>query len=322
MNTIKGSLVPNITLFTKEGLVDEVKTAWHMQWMFRKGVDGLFLTGSYGAGPLMSIDERIRVFELAKSVASRYEAKILFPHVGCIDTAGTIRLALEAKRIGVDAIGSVPPFYYKHSDEIVTRFYQDLIESVDIPVFAYNNPETSRYVFTVPVVKHLASCGLAGLKDSPLSIGFLSRLVYEAEEAGSDFKVILGTSTGWLPLYHMGVKAVIAGMNNWAPEIMTLLISSTFKGDWDTARKAYLVMMDLSALMHFTDSTIASHLALAARGFDPGFPRKPMMLPSNAVQRIVDIRGWLEQAFNRLGLELETGDFTLEASSVYAGNKR
>ena len=84
--TIQGSLVPNITLFDASGRIDNAKTRWHMDWIFSKGVDGLFLTGSYGAGPLMTTEERISVFRLARQSADGFKGKTLLPHVGCIDT--------------------------------------------------------------------------------------------------------------------------------------------------------------------------------------------------------------------------------------------
>jgi dihydrodipicolinate synthase/N-acetylneuraminate lyase len=239
--------------------------------------------------------------------ASGFTGKILLPHVGCIDTVHTVQLAREAERIGVDAIGAVPPFYYKHSDEAVIEYYKEIISAVTIPVFAYNNPETSRYTFSLKVARTLMDAGLAGMKDSPLSIGFVSQLLYGAEESKKDFQLIIGTSTGWLPLYYMGVRATIAGMNNWAPEIMTELVRATFAGEADRARKAYLVMMDLSSKMHFSDSTIASHMALYARGYDAGFPRKPMILPPRSDPKYVEIRAWLEKSFVELGLPLEMG---------------
>lgn len=304
---IKGSLVPNITIFDEEGRIDFEKTRWHMDWMFGKGVDGLFLTGSYGAGPLMTNEERVSIFKLAKEVSRKYPGKILLPHVGCIDTAHTVELAKEAEKIGVDAIGAVPPFYYKHSDEAVIGYYKAILAAVKTPLFAYNNPETSRYTFNLKTARALMDAGLAGMKDSPLSIGFISQVFYGAEEAGKDFQLIIGTSTGWLPLYHMGVRACIAGMSNWAPEIMTELIRATFAGEWDRARKAYLVMMDLSAKLHFTDSTIASHMALYARGYDAGFPRKPMLLPPRSDPKYGEIAGWIQKAFDELGLPLEKG---------------
>ena len=307
---IKGSLVPNITIFDKEGKIDFDKTSWHINWMFENGVDGLFLTGSYGSGPLMTNEERLEVIRTAKQAAEKHKDKIILPHVGCIDTKHTIELAKAVDALGVDAIGSVPPFYYKHSDEIVVEYYKELIDAVKTPVFAYNNPETSRYTFNMKTIRTLRDYGLAGMKDSPLALGFLSRVAYEAQEMNKNFQVIPGTSTGWLPLYYMGIRAAIAGTNNWAPEIITELMRATFADENDRARKTYLVMLDISAKMHFTDSTIASHMGLYARGFDAGYPRKPMLLPPFSDVKYKEIRTWLEEAFAELGMTLKTGNFS------------
>ena len=310
---IRGSLVPNITFFDADGGIDFVRTRWHMEWMFSKGVDGLFLTGSYGAGPLMSSEERLSIFRLAAQARAGFPGKILFPHVGSIDTRGAVELARGAEAIGVDAIGAVPPYYYKHTDEAVIAYYKAIIEAVKLPVFAYNNPETSRYTFNLATVRKLQGLGLAGMKDSPLSLGFITQIAYGAQEAASPFQFIAGTSNGWLPLCHMGVQAAIAGINNWAPEIMTELVRATFASDWDRARKAYLVMMKLSGKLHFTDSTIASHMALYARGFNGGFPRKPMQLPAFSDAKYRELTDVIAEGFAELGLPFETGACRLAA---------
>ena len=290
------------------GSLTAIRLLWHMQWMFAKGVDGLFLTGSYGAGPLMTNAERIEVFKLAKLAAANFPGKLLIPHVGCIDTKSTLELALAAERIGVDGIAAVPPFYYKHSEDLVIQFYKDLVECVDIPVYAYNNPETSRFNFTLSTVQKLQDLGLAGLKDSPVEVGFVSTVYYQAKLERKPFEVILGTSKGWLPYYYMGSRAMIAGMNNWAPEIITYLVKSTFDGMQAESERAYLVMMDLSRKMHFTDSTIISHMGLYARGFNGGYPRLPMALPPFGSPKYVEIREIIQKGFNELGLLMETGD--------------
>ncbi len=305
---IRGSLVPNITFFDAEGNLDIKKTKWHMRWMFEKGLDGLFLTGSYGSGPMMTNAERIEVFKAAKEVSSEFEGKILLPHVGCIDTKSTLELARAADEIGVDGIGVVPPFYYKNSEAWVINFYREIVEIVDTPVYAYNNPGTSRFTFSLGTVHELQAIGLAGMKDSPLDVGFVSTVYYDAKLNGKDFQVILGTSKGWLPFYYMGVQAVIAGMNNWAPEIMAAMLKWTFEGDRDKSEKAYMVMMDLSKKMHFIDSTVASHMGLYARGFDAGFPRKPKLLPPFDDPKYREIRQFLKQGFDELGLAMEMGD--------------
>ena len=305
---IRGSIVPNITFFDSRGDLDTDRTKWHMRWMFERGLDGLFLTGSYGAGPLMTNEERIEVFRAAREVASEFTDKTLIPHVGCVDTKSTVELAKAADEIGADGIAAVPPFYYKHSEDLVIAFYREIIESVDTPVYAYNNPATSRFTFTLGAIQKLQQMGLAGIKDSPLEVGFVSTVYLDAKINNKDFEVILGTSNGWFPFYHMGIRATIAGMNNWAPEIITAMVQRTFDGDLDGAERAYLVMMDLSRKMHFTDSTIASHMGLYARGFDGGFPRKPMLLPPFDEPKYSEIRGILRKGFDELGIEMETGD--------------
>jgi dihydrodipicolinate synthase/N-acetylneuraminate lyase len=257
---------------------------------------------------MMTNEERIAVFRAAKEVASEFEGKILLPHVGCIDTKSTVELAKAADEIGVDGISAVPPYYYKNSEDLVIQFYKEIIDSVNTPVYAYNNPATSRFTFTPSTVQELQTLGLAGLKDSPLEVGFVSTVYYDAKLNRKNFQIILGTSKGWLPFYYMGIQAAIAGMNNWAPEIMTALAKWTFEGDRDRSEKAYMVMMDLSKKMHFTDSTIASHMGLYARGFDAGFPRKPKVLPPFGAPQYKEIRTFLKKGFDELGIEMEMGD--------------
>ncbi len=306
---LKGSIVPNITIFDRDGNLDLEKTRWHMRWMFANGVDGLFLTGSYGSGPMMTNQERISIFQLAKEAAGEFSGKILIPHVGCIDTKSTLELAKAAEAVGVDAIASVPPFYYKHAEDLIVQYFKEIIEAVRVPVYAYNNPETSRFTFSLGTVRKLQALGLAGLKDSPVDVGFLSQVFYDAKLSRKEFDVIPGTSKGWLPYYLMGVRAMIAGMNNYAPEIISQLTRATFEGDMPCAEKTYLVMMDLSGKLHFTDSTIASHMALYARGYDAGFPRKPMALPAFDSPKYAEIRDFLRKSFTELGLEMAIGEF-------------
>jgi hypothetical protein len=64
-------------------------------------------------------------------------------------------------------------------------------------------------------------------------------------------------------------------------------------------------MMDLSAKMHFSDSTVVSHMGLYARGFDAGFALKPKELPALGDPKYDEIKKWLQSGFGELGLRLE-----------------
>jgi len=276
---IRGVLAPNITIFDKEGIIDTEKTEKHMRWMFENGVDGFFLTGSYGAGPLMTLEERASIFTLAKKVAKDFPEKFLIAHVGTADTASAVQLSKKAEIAGVDAIGAVPPFYYKYSDEEVVRYYEEIVKSVNIPVYAYNNPTTTRVKFSVSTVEKLQKVGIVGLKDSSLDMLFLTQVYYNTKNNKKDFHVIIGTEVGCLPMYLMGIDTIIGGMCNYVPELVSIMYKLVKEGPREEAERVYEAIMDFRKIMSVADSTIVSHMALYARGFDAGFPREPMILP-------------------------------------------
>ena len=64
-------------------------------------------------------------------------------------------------------------------------------------------------------------------------------------------------------------------------------------------------MMDLGAKMHFTDSTVASHMGLHARGLDAGFTLKPKEIPALSDPKYAEMKKWLKEGFDLLGLEME-----------------
>lgn len=276
---IKGVLVPNITIFDKKGEIDKEKTQKHMRWMLENGVDGLFLTGSYGAGPLMTVEERVEIFKYAKEVAKDLPGKSLIAHVGTADTTSAVKLAQEAEKVGVDAIGAVPPFYYKYTEDEVVGYYEEIVKSVSLPVYAYNNPTTTRFAFTTGTVEKLQKVGVAGLKDSSLDMKFLTQVYYNVKNNKKDFQVIIGTEVGCLPMYLMGIDTIIGGMCNYVPELVVVMYKLVKEGPREKAEKVYEAMMDFRKVMAIADSTIVSHMALYARGFDAGYPRRPMILP-------------------------------------------
>lgn len=293
---IRGALVPNITFFHQDNSIDFEKCRWHMKWMFDNGVHGLFLTGSYGSGPLMTNDERIAIFKLAREVANEYEGKFLIAHVGCADTASTVALSKAAEEIGVEAIGAVPPFYYTYTEDRVVDYYKSIVEAVSVPVFAYNNPTTTKTTMTLKMIQKMQAVGVKGVKDSSMNVAFITNVFYDAKINNKDFKTIIGTSTGWLPFSMMGIDTMIAGMCNYAPEIIDAMYRYTMNGNMEKAEKAYRIMMDYSMKCKFVDSTIASHMILKARGFDCGYPRLPMSLPADDDPKYAQLKSEYEEA--------------------------
>lgn len=299
-SAIVGVLAPNITFFGEDGSVDLGATERHMRWMLTNGINGLFVTGSYGCGPLMTIGERSEVFRLAKSVAADFADAYVIAHVGCADTASSIELARVADQIGVDAVSAVPPTYYTYPNDRVVDYYAAIVEATSLPVFAYNNPVTTKTKMSLKLIQKLQEVGLKGVKDSSMDVKFLSSVYYDAKNNGKDFKTIIGTSTGWLPFYYMGINTMIAGMSNYAPEIISALYRATIAGDVALSEKLYALVIDYSDKLKFINSTVVSHMVLKARGLEYGDTRRPMSLPASDHPKYAELAEDSARALDRL----------------------
>jgi len=67
-------------------------------------------------------------------------------------------------------VAAVPPYYYRHNERTVLEHFKRLINAVDIPVYAYNNPKTSGFTITPSFLAKLADVGLKGMKDSGFNL--------------------------------------------------------------------------------------------------------------------------------------------------------
>lgn len=175
-------------------------------------VNGFYPIGTYGSGPLMSIEERKRVTEVALDEVNGCVPVIM--HAGSITTAQTVEPARHAKQSGADVVGAIPPHYYRYPEE-------DLLESIQIPVFAYNNPELSNNPISLNMITKLAEEGLAGLKDRSFDLIQFYNFLNEIEQ--SDFMHIAGTGAISAASVHAGACSIISGLANVWSELMAEL---------------------------------------------------------------------------------------------------
>lgn len=121
----------------------------------KKGVDGFYVGGSTGEAFLLSREERKYILDIVKEVG-KGKCKII-SHIGCIGTDHAIELAEHAKRVGVDAISAIPPFYYKFSFKEIKNYYFDIVNQVDMLMIVYNFPALSGVELTEERVAELAT---------------------------------------------------------------------------------------------------------------------------------------------------------------------
>jgi len=290
---IKGVIPPLITPFDKNGEVYEEGLRRLLDFQVEKGSHGVFLCGTYGLGPIMTVEQRKRVLEIAVDQVGGKMA--IIAHVGAASTNEVIELAKHAEDNGADAVAAVPPYYYRHDDETVVEHYRQLVNSVNLPVYAYNNPKTSGFTITPSVLVKLADVGVKGLKDSGFNLVEFSHFVLEV--GSRDFNLIIGTEALLLPAVMLGANGCVSGLANAFPEVVVDLYNATVNKNYDEAVKLQLKVNEARRILHIAKSTAAACYAmLQERGVDVGVPRRPV-LPVTEEER-----KRMKEEFVRLGL--------------------
>jgi dihydrodipicolinate synthase/N-acetylneuraminate lyase len=139
---IRGILLPIITPFDEKGRVDEEIMRQLVDFHIGASVQGLFVLGSTGQGPAMSIEERKRAAAIALDQARRRVPVVI--HVGTADAESTAELAAHAAEHNADAVAVVPPYYYSdHSEYEIIAHYTAVAKAMPLPIFIYENPKYS-----------------------------------------------------------------------------------------------------------------------------------------------------------------------------------
>ncbi|MBR3766934.1 MAG: N-acetylneuraminate lyase [Clostridia bacterium] len=124
-----------LTPFAADGSVDYKALKKLVRFNLDKGVSGFYVGGSTSEAFLLSSDERKNILETVVEETNK-EANII-AHIGCVGEDHALDLARHAKETGVDAVSSVPPFYYGFSYDEIRNYYFDIAD-VGVPVIIYN----------------------------------------------------------------------------------------------------------------------------------------------------------------------------------------
>ena len=273
MKSFKGTMPALITPFDREGNVDAPKFRRFLDWLVPQ-VSGLYVGGSYGSGPIMTVDQRKQVVEIVAENANGRIPVVL--HAGDPDTHTTIELARHAESVDVAAVASLTPYYYLHGPAEVDAHFLRLIDAVSTPVFLYNNPKYTNYCVTAEQVARLAEQGLAGIKDSSANIQLFYGLV-AATSGIADFQVLVGSQTILLPALVGGGRGCISGLSNLYPKVVNGIFAAAVEGDFD---RALALQREANELRKLTGAGIPVpfyHTALRYRGIDIGVPKLPLL---------------------------------------------
>lgn len=274
---MRGLFPPMITPFSESGEIDESALRRLVNFLIDKGIHGLFVCGSYGSFPLLTLEERRQVAEITfDEVKGRIPVIV---HVATPCTGHSVDLARHAEGLGAMAVSSVVPYYYSsfgYDERDLLGYYEALVDAVDIPVHIYNNPKTTGFAATTDLLLKLHGVGVSGLKDSSGQIMLLAEHIREMRNRNIDFTFAIGTTGLLLPAIALGVRGCVAGTANALPEVMVELYDVLQAGDFERGAELQLRVIEIRKLQGIQGfRPPACYSILKMRGLDMGTCRRP-----------------------------------------------
>jgi 4-hydroxy-tetrahydrodipicolinate synthase len=193
-----------VTLFDRDGEVDEAATARHAGHLVDRGMEAIVVSGSTGEAASLDPGERSRLLAAVRgAVADRVP---VIAGTGAPSIREAVSLSQRAAGEGADALLVLSP---PHTDD-PRPYYEAVVRAVEVPVLAYHYPAMSAPGIPVDVLHELP---VAGVKDST---GDPARLAIEIDQTGDG--VYVGTAALALQAGAMGASGAILALANVDPK--------------------------------------------------------------------------------------------------------
>jgi len=268
---IKGVIPALLTVFDEHEEVDEQGMRDLVRFLLKQKVNGLYLTGSTGEGFLMKDSERKRVVEIVIDEVKQ-EVPIIV-HVGAISTKRSIELAQHAYESGADAISSVPPFYWKFSEQQIFDYYADLSRSTPLPMIVYNVPLVG--LMGVNLIAKMAK-EIEQVKGVKYTASTHYELGQIKEACGKEFMVYSGSDEMALSGMLSGSDGLIGSFYNVIADLFIRLYQAYLDKDMDLAvsyqQTANAIIMKT---LSYGSMMAAMKVLLRNHGVNAGYVRRP-----------------------------------------------
>ncbi|MCQ2436867.1 MAG: dihydrodipicolinate synthase family protein [Clostridia bacterium] len=204
-----------------------------MKDQMANGMDGFYVCGGTGEGPIVAPSARKEMAEITRDV-TKGKGKCIV-HVGAVDLKTAVDLAKHSAEIGADAISSVPPFFFHYNEKEIEQYYHALADACGLPVLMYASPLAGvnitvemidRFMKTVP--------NLIGLKWTSADYYTMHRI---KELNGGDINVINGPDEMLSCGLVMGADGGIGGTYATMPKKLRAIYDYFKAGDIPAMQK-------------------------------------------------------------------------------------
>lgn len=277
-------LTAMVTPFDQDGRVNYPKARELALALLDSGTEGLVLTGTTGESPTLSAEEKLKLYsEVGEAVGSR--APIVAGTCN-YNTAESIELSLEAKKLGADVLLGTVPYYNKPPQEGLYRHFRTIAEAVGLPMILYNVPtRTVTNMLPETTIRLSEVDNIVGIKEASGSFDGISKIIQQSKPG---FLVWSGDDSSTLPILSLGGYGIVSVASHLIGRQIQRMIQSFVKGDVVTAGAIHRATLPLVNALFVVTNPIPLKYALNKVGVDVGKPRLPLVEMDAKSAAVVD----------------------------------
>jgi len=245
MGKITGLVAATFAAYNENGEVNLAIIPQIVEKLIEDGVSGVFVCGTNGEGPNLTIDERQAIVEAYVKAANK-RIKVIV-HVGHSSVKEARKLAAHAEQVGADAFSSVSAFYFKPASvrALVLSLAEIASAAPNTPFYYYNIPHLTGVSMDMLELLKLAEemiPNFAGLK-------YTATTLYEYEAClnykDGKYDILYGLDEMLLGALAVGAKGAVGSTYTFAAPLYKKIIENFEKGNMEEARKLQMVSIKM-----------------------------------------------------------------------------
>jgi len=271
-------LTAMVTPYTPTGEVDYAHARRLAAHLVRSGNDGVVVTGTTGEAPLLTDEEKYRLWAEVKQELG--DSATVIAGAGTNDTRHSIHLSHEAERAGADGILAVAPYYLRPPQEGIFQHFRAIAESTSLPVIVYNVPGRTGVNMTVDTILRCAEIpNIVGDKEANGDLAHSAAIM----EAAPDFKIWSGNDNDNFHLWCMGAWGAISVTAHIVASQQKQMLRLIQEGRVAEAAAIHRPLCKVTEACFLNGSPSTIRYVLRKLGFEIGAPRLPVVEPDEAV---------------------------------------
>lgn len=276
MNKITGLIAATFAAYHQDGTINLDIITSLVDKMIADGLSGVFICGTNGEGPNLTVEERMAIAEAYVKAADK--RILVLVHVGHSSIAECRKLAAHAEHIGADAISSVAAFYFKPTS------INNLVNSM--AAIASAAPNTPFYYYNIPTLTGVGMDMISFLQKAEDLIPNLAGIKYTASTLheyqaclnykNGKFDILFGYDEMLLPALAVGAKGAIGSTYTFAAPLYLQVIKLYEAGMSQQAAAIQLHAVNMVRELVKYPPIPAQRAIMKMEGYDLGNCRLPL----------------------------------------------